>query len=269
MVYHNAPVALMFNYNNPDPVWQEVVLNKKFRQAVNAAINNQEIIDALYLGLGTHSTWFPAVDDPDLANELLDEIGLDKRDAEGYRLGPDGERFEILMEIALNPLFAQPAELIASHLEAVDLRTTLKQLEPGLWTERRDANQLYAAVDWLDDCNWPYVMYYDYMPDSRIRWGRLWEDWMRTGGEEGVEPPDWIKELYDISKELVAVNPNTRRAEEAEKRFAEWMMEYIPLFPVARDVADPVIVPPNLANVPLSGRSSAMMFAQEQCFFKH
>ena len=269
MVYHNAPVAFMLNYNNPDPVWQQVVLDKKFRQAVNAAINNKEIIDALYLGLGTHSTWFPAVDDPDLANKLLDEIGLDKRDAEGYRLGPDGNRFEVFMEIALDPLFVQPAELIASHLDAVGLRTSLKQLEYGLFNERRDANQLYASVDWLDDCNWPYVMYYDYMPDSRIRWGRLWEVWMRTNGEEGVEPPDWIKELYEISKELVAVNPNTKRAEEAEKRFAAWMMEYIPVFPVARDVADPVIVPPNLGNVPISGRSSALMFAQEQCFFKH
>jgi hypothetical protein len=40
------------------------------------------------------------------------------------------------------------------------------------------------------------------------------------------------------------------------------------LFPLSRDVADPCIVPPNLANVPHSGRSSAMMFAGEQVFFK-
>jgi hypothetical protein len=106
------------------------------------------------------------------------------------------------------------------------------------------------------------------MPTSRIRWGQLWDDWIRTEGEEGTEPPDWIKELYDIRKEIMSVNPGTDRAQAAEQRFADWCMEYIPLFPIARDVADPCIVPPNLGNVPHSGRSSAMMFAEEQCFFK-
>jgi len=267
MVYHNAPVALMFNYNNPDPVWQQVVLDKKFRRAVNAALDFQEIINALFLGLGRPSPWFPPGGDRELANKLLDEIGMDKRDEEGFRLGPDGKPFEIFMEVALNPLFAQPAELIVQHLEAVGLRTPLKQIEPALWTERRDANELYASVQWLDDCNWPYIVW-DYMPTSRIRWGQKWDDWMRTKGEEGVEPPDWIKELYDIDSELRAINPDTERAEAAEKRFAEWMMEYIPVFPIARDVADPCIVPPNLANVPHGGRSSGMMFAEEQLFFK-
>jgi peptide/nickel transport system substrate-binding protein len=268
MVYHNAPVAFMLNYNNPDPVWQQVVLDVRFRQAINAAINNQEIIDALYLGLGTHDPWFPAVDDPEVANELLDEIGMDKRDAEGFRLGPDGNRFEILFEIVTDPLFGQPAEMISQHLNAVGLRTTLKQLEGALFYERRDANQLFASVDWCDACNWPYIHWWDRMPDTRIRWGRLWEDWMRTDGEEGTEPPDWIKELYEIDSELQAVNPNTEAAEAAYKRFADWEMKNIPIFPVARDVADPCIVPPNLRNVPKAGRSSAMMFAEEQLWFK-
>ncbi len=268
MVYHNAPVAFMLNYCNPDKAWQKVVLDVRFRQAINAAILNQEIINALYLGIGRHDPWFPAVDDPAVANKLLDEMGMDKRDAEGFRLDPDGNRFEILFEIATNPLFIQPAEMIAQHLNAVGLRTTLKQLEEALWGERRDANQLYASVDWCDACNWPYIHWWDRMPDTRIRWGRCWEDWMRTDGKEGTEPPDWIKELYEIDSELQAVNPNTSAAEAAYKRFAEWEMKYIPIFPVARDVVDPCIVPPNLGNVPKSGRSSAMMFAQEQLFFK-
>jgi len=38
--------------------------------------------------------------------------------------------------------------------------------------------------------------------------------------EEGTEPPDWIKELYEIDSELQAVNPNTKAAEAAYKRFA-------------------------------------------------
>jgi peptide/nickel transport system substrate-binding protein len=267
MVYHNAPVALMLNYNNEDPVWQEVVLNKTFRKAVNAAIQFQEIIDALFLGLAVPCPWFPTVDDADLANSLLDEMGMDKRDGEGYRLAPNGDRFEIFMEVRTDPLFGQPAELIAQHLEAVGLRTPLKQIEAGLFTERRDANELYATIDWLDDCNWPYIKD-DYMGWQRSMWGIKWDDFLTTGGEEGQEPPDWIMELYDLYAEMGAIDPSSADARDAEARFAAWCLEYVHLFPLSRDVADPCIVPPNLANVPHGGRSSGMMFAGEQVFFK-
>ena len=36
--------------------------------------------------------------DPDLANQLLDEMGLDQRDADGFRLRPDGEKLSYLIE---------------------------------------------------------------------------------------------------------------------------------------------------------------------------
>jgi len=91
---------------------------------------------------------------------------------------------------------------------------------------------------------------------------------MRTEGAEGTEPPDWIKELYEIDGELQTVNPNTAMAEAALKRFTDWEYKNIPVFPIGRDIADPCIVPPNLGNVPHAGRSSAMMFAEEQLFFK-
>ncbi|MBN1937256.1 MAG: hypothetical protein JW934_21530 [Anaerolineae bacterium] len=267
MVYHNAPVALMLNYNNEDENWQKVVLDKRFRHAINAAINFQEIINALYLGLGKPCPWFPPGGDPAKASSLLDEMGLDQKDAEGHRIGPDGKTFEILMEVRTDPLYGQPAELIAANLEAVGLKITLKQLESGLWNERRDANELYATIDWLDDCNWPLIKD-DYMGWQRSKWGIKWDDWMRTEGKEGQEPPDWILELYDIHDEMTKINPYGEQANAATARFSEWCMENVHLFPIARDVADPCIVPPNLGNVPTSGRSSAMMFAGEQVFFK-
>ena len=35
--------------------------------------------------------------DPDQANELLDKVGLDQRDSEGFRLRPDGERLSLVI----------------------------------------------------------------------------------------------------------------------------------------------------------------------------
>jgi len=155
-------------------------------------------------------------------------------------------------------------------LEEVGISTPLKMMESALWLEMRDANELYACVEWCDDCNWPYLKD-DYMPDPgyRLRWGMLWHKWMQTGGTDGEEPPDWIKDLYALYEEMMAINPDTAQAEEAEKRFADWFMEYVPVFPLARDVVDPCIVPANAGNIAHSGRSSAVWFKQEQIFFKH
>ena len=43
----------MLNLNNPDPVKNEVVNNLDFRIGLSLAVNRQEIIDLIYLGLGT------------------------------------------------------------------------------------------------------------------------------------------------------------------------------------------------------------------------
>jgi peptide/nickel transport system substrate-binding protein len=268
LAWHNAPVALFINYNNPDETWREIVWQKEFRQAINAAINYQEIIDVLFFGMGDPVPWLPQVNDTDLANDLLDQVGLDQRDDEGWRLSPDGTRFEFRMDVAINPLFGQPAEVIKAHLESVGLYSPLKQIESSLWVEMRDANQLYASINWLDDCNWPYLTT-DYMPNTRIQWAQLWHRYMQTDGEEGEEPPEWILDLYDIHAELSTLNPNTNPGREAEERLMNWVTEYLPMFPLSRDVIDPVIIPANLANVATAGRSSAVWFSQEQVFFKH
>jgi peptide/nickel transport system substrate-binding protein len=158
-------------------------------------------------------------------------------------------------------------ELIRADLEAVNIRTPIKKLDSTLWSARRDGNELFAAVDWLDDVNWPWLVF-DYMPDQRILWGIKWHLWMNTEGKQGVEPPAWMKELYDIDNELRAVVPGSDQAKSTEKRFADWMMKYVPVFPLARDVVGPVIIPPNLGNMARSGKSSAPWFAAEQFFFK-
>jgi peptide/nickel transport system substrate-binding protein len=268
MVYHNAPVALYFNMNTMDENWRQVVWQKEFRQAINAAIDYKEIIDSLYLGLGTTCPWLPDVNDKDQANALLDSIGLDKRDADGWRLYPDGTRLEFRMDVRLDPLYVKPAEVIKAHLEEVGINTPLKMMEAALWNQIRDANELYASIDWCDDCNWPFLKD-DFMPNQRILWAQLWQRWMEGNTQEGEEPPDWMKELYGLHKEIMASDPRTSVAEDALARFTEWYKEYVPILPLARDVVDPCLVPKNAGNIAHAGRSSAVWFSLEQVFFKH
>ncbi len=267
LAYHNAPVALFVNFNNPDPVWQEVVAKKEFRWGLAHAINFDEIIQVLFLGMGNRNPWIPGTYDPEKAGEYFDQCGLDKKDADGWRLGPDGNRFEFTFDVRVDPLYVKPAEVIKTQLEEVGIYVPMRSMEQTLWSAQRDANELKGSIDWLDDCNWPFLTQ-DYMPDSRILWAQQWMKWKNTKGAEGTEPPDWIQELFDIDAELSKVNPNTDQGLAAQDRLWAWYKEYCPMLPLSRDVKDPLIVPPNIGNMAHSGRSSAVWFSQCQVFFK-
>ena len=79
------------------------------------AVDRQEIIDLLYFGAAKpaqtapregselYKEWYAkqfTEFDPELANKHLDMAGLDKRDDEGFRLGPDGKRFTLVFLVA-------------------------------------------------------------------------------------------------------------------------------------------------------------------------
>ncbi len=161
----------------------------------------------------------------------------------------------------------KPAEVIKTQLEEVGIYVAMKSMEPTLWSAMRDANELKATIDWVDDCNWPFLKN-DYLPEQRCLWAQEWEKWMKSDGAEGEEPADWMLELYEIETELSAVNPNTDEGAAAKDRLFAWLEEYVPLIPLARDVVDPLIVPDKVGNMAKSGRSSAVWFSQEQVFFR-
>jgi peptide/nickel transport system substrate-binding protein len=267
LVYHNAPVALFFNLTGLDPVWNEIAQKKEFRHAVNAAIDLEEIIQVLFLGMGKLNPWIPEKYDAVKAAALFDECGLDKKDADGWRLGPDGNRFEFKLDVALDPLWVKPGEVIKSRLEEIGIYVPMKSMEPTLWSAMRDANELKATIDWLDDCNWPFLKN-DYLPEQRCLWAQEWEKYMKSNGAEGQEPAAWMQKLYDLETQLVATAANTDAGQTLWTELQAWLTEYVPMIPLARDVADPLIVPDKVGNMAKSGRSSAVWFAQEQVFFK-
>ena len=267
LVYHNAPVALYFNLTNPDPVWSETVQKKEFRHAINAAINFEEIIQVMYLGMGEVNPWIPETYDPAKAAALLDSIGLDKKDADGWRLGPDGNRFEFTLDVRLDALYVKPAEVIKTQLEEVGIYVPMKSMEQTLWSATRDANELKATIDWLDDCNWPFLKN-DYLPEQRCHWAQEWEKWMKTDGAEGEQPAGWMQKMYDLETQIVGHAANTDEGQKIWEELLAWLTEYVPMIPLARNVVDPLVVPDKIGNMAKSGRSSAVWFAQEQVFFK-
>jgi len=87
----------------------------RFRQALSLAINRQDIIDTAYSGQAEPAQNAPGPKsyfhepslyksfveyDPQRARELLDEIGLVNRDAEGFRTFPDGSKMTFYVNLA-------------------------------------------------------------------------------------------------------------------------------------------------------------------------
>ena len=96
-----------------DPVWRGLFRDLRFRKALALGLDRDAISQYLYAGLAVpaNNTILPdsplwqdeygaecVAFDPDTANALLDELGLDKRRDDGTRLLPDGRPMEIVVE---------------------------------------------------------------------------------------------------------------------------------------------------------------------------
>jgi peptide/nickel transport system substrate-binding protein len=114
MTFTLQPIGSMqgiyFGWNVPEEPKRELIRNVDFRRALSVAIDRQIINETAALGLGRIGHGYsdvnqydPEIDgsyaqyDPDLANQLLDGIGLTNRDGEGYRTLPDGSPLTITL----------------------------------------------------------------------------------------------------------------------------------------------------------------------------
>ncbi len=134
--------------DQPATRWKHAFLNtKEFRQALSLAINREDIIRAEYDGIvepaqldpGPQSPFhhprlyhaFTAYD-PDRANQLLDSVGLSKRDAEGYRTFPDGTRMTFFLNLSEFTGIG-PSQFLIDDWRAVGVRVIMRLMARNLW----------------------------------------------------------------------------------------------------------------------------------------
>lgn len=158
------------NQYHKDPVLREIFRDVRFRQAMSVSINRAEILDIAYSGMGVArqaslapgmpyytAEWEQAYAqyDPDLANRLLDEMGLKWDSDHKYRLRPDGKVLEILLQN--DRTYADPIILAAKNMNEVGIKAIVKTLDRAYLEELRDNNDLdvgvwgYEGVNFLID----------------------------------------------------------------------------------------------------------------------
>lgn len=116
--------------------------DKRVRQALSYAIDKEEIIKVVLLGLGVPATgpykpglWFYNPDvkkypfDPDKALALLKEAGWEDRDGDGI-LDKDGEPFEFtVVTNEGNPVRQRTAVVIQERLKKIGIRMKIRVIE--------------------------------------------------------------------------------------------------------------------------------------------
>ncbi len=207
-----------FSLNCPDPVLAKLFDTKEFRQAVNLAVNRDEINQIVWNGLGVSRQYSPVKGSPEYdegmtkawaqydlktANSLLDQLGL-KMGPNGVRLRSDGQPLEIIMEHTF--LQGDPGldemNLMVKYWKAIGIKIDTKYDERAFYETRvHDAAvQATAGFGWdrssvvkADPGRWLGTI--DDGP-----WAPAYGHWYSKSPYKQIEPPanHPIRTIWDL-----------------------------------------------------------------------
>jgi peptide/nickel transport system substrate-binding protein len=267
--FGGSDAIVMFNQTWPGPEG-EMFRTKNFRIALSYAIDREAIKELAFLGLGEARQGVPAPFhpyypgdewafkyteyDPDLANQMLDEI-LPNKDAAGLRTLPDGSPLDI--EISVVPeqfaAWADIGQLIVEDWADVGVKAHIELRERALHFAMRPANELMAEIWNEDTTGFPFSGQpkFDPRSDPALCFAPLVRVWYQSDGAEGLEPTPEIKRIVDIIDEA-KVSARSRQIELAQELFRLWADQVyeigtVGLTPMVQGV---VVVNKNLRNVP-------------------
>lgn len=267
-----AKIALFPNLHVEDPVWRKLFRDARFRHALSLAIDREEINQVIYFGLAepANNTVLPAsplyVDayrekwaeyDPERAEKLLDEIGLDERDGDGVRLLPDGRRLEIVVETAGEETEQTDVlELVHDTWLDVGIKLFTRPSQREVFRNRIFAGETMMGV-WSGVENGIVsadMSPAEFAPTAQIqyqwpKWGQHYE----TGGQAGeaIDMPA-ASELFDLFNRWQKAT-GTEEKRKIWHRMLEINAEQTYSIGIVCCTKQPVVVANRLHNVPEKG----------------
>jgi peptide/nickel transport system substrate-binding protein len=266
-----SEISILPNLTVKDPVWRELLRDKRFRHALSLGIDRNLLNRVLFFGLGkpSNDTVLPvsplykaeyaskwAEYDPEKANALLDEIGLTERNGEGIRLLPDGRPLEIIVETAGEEQVQDDAlELVSETWREIGVKLFAKPSQRDNLRERAITGQLVMSVWYGMENGIPTseMPPEDLAPvrGDILSW-HSWGDYYETQGEGG-EKPDWkpAERLMELYESWLVSRTKEERTRIWEEMLAIHAEETIRIGLVS-GVPQPVVIK-DVENVPLEG----------------
>jgi peptide/nickel transport system substrate-binding protein len=257
-----------------DEVMDEIVNHPNFVKALSVAIDREEINESLLFGTARMGQLGPvpsskyykeaygtafAQFDTDLANQLLDEMGLDKKNDQGIRLRSDGQPLTYVIEQAglrVGPLTPKVCELVAAYWRDIGIDATSKEVTTNLLDERLNNGQVHCTVWHADRCSdllLPLEMRW-YIPTQTGQGGpsSKWAAWYNAADKtaEGlVEPPDQIKNYLALFDQMTSAVDEDERVKFGQEIF-DGLAENPLGIGLILEVPAPLIFNKNMRNLP-------------------
>ncbi len=265
-----AHLALYPNLNAADEVWRALFRDVRFREALALAIDREGLSQYLYFGLATPANntilpesplYTPEVANACLghdvarANALLDELGLDARNASGTRLLPDGRPLELVVETAgEDSEQADVLELVRDDFASIGFVIHTRPTEREVLRNRIFSGEALMTIWYGLENGVPTadMSPKEFVPVSQYdqpQWP-MWGQYFETKGEAGEAPAD------PVARRLLELFDDWRRAVDRAGREASWH-EILELYApqcftigLVANVLQPVAVRTTLRNVP-------------------
>lgn len=259
-----SAATLFFNMSYADDNYRNLFQDLRFRQAASVAIDREAINEVAYLGQGVPRTetvvpdsphYIPDLEtyyaqyDPEMATQLLDEVGLVKGD-DGYYQFADGS--ELLLQIETSATatgMEDTLELVSQYWDDIGLKNEFSIETRDVFWPKAGANEVMIATWSTDRGLVPMVdPIYLFPFDERSWMAPAYGTWYKTGGEQGLEPTDEFKQamdLYDEYKSTTDPNRQMEIGQEIVRLSTEnlWTMGTVGMVP------NPVVVKNNFMNV--------------------
>jgi peptide/nickel transport system substrate-binding protein len=215
-----------------DPELRDLFKKLEFREAMEYALNRTRIIDEVFAGLAipdaglilpsNKAFYNPKVEqllrpyDLKKANELLDKLGLTKKDKEGYRLFASGKRVEFNLLVQNSPKeYQDVAVIFAEDLKRIGIKVNLQILDASLVGQMFGAGNFQAGIRAFGN-----------QPDLQLR-KAIWQPgtqlyyWHYSTMDKTKTPPqpvfeamlDWEKRIWELfEKAQIEMDPVKRKA---------------------------------------------------------
>jgi peptide/nickel transport system substrate-binding protein len=267
-----ARIALFPDLNTNDATLRDLFRNADFRRALSVAIDRDDINNTIFYGVAypSNNTVLPesplfrdeyqtkwAQYDPELANHLLDGLGLNKRGDDGIRIMPDGRPLQIVVETAGEETEQTDVlELIRDHWSKVGVSLFIKPSQREVFYNRINSGDTQMAVWWgLENAMLkPEMSPAEFAPLSpdQFQWP-AWGLWAQTSGQMGAEPDlDAVKQLMALKDEWGKSADPAEQEAAWHKILSLWTDEVFTIG-IVSGVENLVIVSDKLQNVPERG----------------
>lgn len=267
-----SSVALFPNLNCRDDVWRGLFQDVRMRRAMSLAINRREINQVICYGLAKESadTILPesplhkpeytsawASFDPDQANALLDEIGLQKRGANGIRYIPDGRQANITIESAgESTLETDVLELITDYFRQIGVALFIRNSQRDIFRSRVVGGDVMMSAwqgmdNGLPSADMPPTQLAPTSNDQ-LQWP-VWGLYYLSGHKQG-KPADMleVERLSQLLDDWLLTTTTEQRAQ-IWRQMLEIHADQVYSIGTVNGTLQPVVKSDRLQNVPHDG----------------